>query len=245
MEANNDKTLNNNKVSQFILRIDLNSQMTIDLKSLAESLLPSYESMASESIVEYNVSIPKDILSKLNFTQYVLKTDNGRVRLKINEREKAIIIDANHYVNNSVYKDRVSEIIKRLKELGIKDITARRIGLRYINTFPCTKRSEIGKIIKKPLMTSIINSLDSESLNRSMQVNEYIDDAYATRVQYGLPNKFFPSKIINYDVVLDIDVYFGGLQSIDDWEESIREYNHAAHRTFLEFIEPSFVEKLK
>ena len=182
---------------------------------------------------------------KLNYTQYVLKTDNGRIRLKLNEREKAIIIDANHYVNNSVYKNRVSDIISNLISLGFEKIKAKRIGLRYINTVSCSKKTEISKVIKKPLVASIIKSLDIENINRSMQIVEYVNDDSSVRVQYGCPNKFYPSKLVNYDVVLDIDVYFGGLQTINEWEESISTYNHTAYREFLNFIEPSFVAKLK
>lgn len=240
-----DKTLANNKVNQFILRIDFEQQLEIDLKKLAEELLPNYDSMVSEDIVEYNVTIPKAELSAHKYTRYVLKTENGRVRLKLNEQERSIIIDSDHYDNNLIYKGRIEELISCLKKINLPDIKARRIGLRYINTFPCSKQTEIYRIIKKPFVASIIKSLEIENVNRSIQIVELTNEDYSTRIQYGIPNKFYPSKLVNYDAVLDIDIYFNGLQSIDEWEECIRKYNHAAYDTFIYFLEPSFIDKLR
>ena len=84
-----------------------------------------------------------------------------------------------------------------------------------------------------------------EGIARSMIVHEYQQGDHLVRVQYGIPNRFYPSVIKNYDIVLDIDVYSGGQQSIDTWEESITQFNHQAYNMFISYIKESFLNTLK
>ena len=78
-----------------------------------------------------------------------------------------------------------------------------------------------------------------------MIVHEFQCDSLMKRVQYGIPNRFYPSIISNYDLVLDIDVYSGGSMGLDVWDDNIREYNHAAYDTFLSYTKDSLIDTLR
>ena len=80
--------------------------------------------------------------------------------------------------------------------------------------------------------------LKSEQLTRAIVLEEYQhEDCYA-RVQYGIPNKFYPSLIKSLDLLLDIDVFQAGAQFITDWAESVKVCNHKAFEVFRLFIKP-------
>ena len=237
------KTLQNNKISQFLLRIDIMPGMSIDFKGLAEALSVDYGTVRTELHVNYNVDMQKVEVNKEEYLTYVLgKAPN--VTLRLNCFERSIVLTSTHYANNSVYKERMHKLISILKEAN-PEVAASRIGMRYINTFPCLKPSEISKYLNIAEANSIKETLKRDNISRAILVHEYQDGDYQTRVQCGVPNKFYPSVITNYELVLDIDVYGVGSQPIDRWEDSIRDYNHGAYAYFRQYVKPSLVEEMR
>lgn len=219
-----------------------NSQL--DLRRLATDLQGDYVRLVEN--IEHNVHFNMDTeeVTKRDFTNYVLLADNG-IQLLINTAQKIISFESTSYIDNSVYVDRLDSIIEKINAQGIENVMAARIGMRFINLFPCDKKENIRKILQKPNDKAIIESLSKEGLNRSVFVEQYNCEGYYVRVQYGIVNKFYPAIISNLDVALDIDVYYGGLQPISDWKEVIRTYNHAAYDKFKAYVEPSYIETMK
>ena len=201
---NESRTLLNNKIDQFILRIDLTQTPNVDFKQLAEKLTAEYGDARTELHVNYHVDMQKVEVKKEEFLKYILGTA-PEITLTLDCFEKSIVLDSSHYDNNSVYKQRLAKIVELIKEMQ-PEAAAQRIGMRYINKFQCLKMSEISKYLNTSESSSIKNTLKQEKISRAMLVHEYQYGDYQARVQCGIPNKYYPSVISNYELVLDIDV---------------------------------------
>ena len=242
MDAEN-KTLQNNKIAQFILRIDMMPGTTIDFKGIAEALSLEYGSVRTELHVNYNVDMQKVEVNKEEFITYILGKASG-VTLRMDCFEKSIVLSCSHYDNNTVYKDRLHKLIDLLKQSN-PDAMASRVGMRYINRFPCSKPSDISKYFNNAEANSIKETLKRDNVSRAILVHEYQRGDFQARVQCGVPNKFYPSVITNYELVLDIDVYGVGAQPIDRWEESISDYNHGAYGYFVNYVKPTMLAEMR
>ena len=240
----NEQTLPKNKITQFILRIDLPKDCTLNFRQLALDLKDDYVRFVENTEHNVHLDIDRHSVTERDFINYVLHTDNG-VQLILNTSQKIISFESNSYIDNSVYVSRLAAIIEKINNQGIVGLMSSRIGMRFINLFPCEKKENIKKILKKPNDKAIIDSLAKDNLNRSVFVEQYNNGNYFVRVQYGIFNKFYPAVIRNLDVTLDIDVYFGGLRPISEWTEDIRTYNHAAFDKFKEYVEPSYIETMQ
>lgn len=241
--AINNRTLQNNKISQFILRIDLMPGRKADFKWLAEQLSQEYGTVRTELHVNYNVNMSTVQVDKQEFITYILGK-SPEVVLKLDGFERSIILTSNQYKDNSIYKDKLHGIVTLLRDKH-SDLSASRIGMRYINKFPCTKPSDIGKYLDTSDASCIKSSLKREDISRTMLVHEYQLGDFQARIQCGIPNKFYPSVITNYELVLDIDVYGVGAQPITRWEESVRDYNHGAYSYFTKYIKSTIIESLR
>ena len=244
----NENTLEKNKINQFILRIDLPKDSPVDFRKLALDLQGEYVRLIENVEHNVNINFNTDEVTKRDFTNYTLVADNG-IKLIMNTVGKTISIETTSYIDNSVYDDRLDSIINKINAQGIPNVMAARIGMRYINLFPCDRKESIKKILQKPNDKAIIDSLSKQNLNRSVFVEQFNCEGYYIRVQYGVVNKFYPAVISNLDITLDItldiDVYYGGLQSIENWKEVIRTYNHAAFVKFKEYVEPDFINSMR
>ena len=78
-----------------------------------------------------------------------------------------------------------------------------------------------------------------------MMVHEFQNDSHRVKVQYGIPNRFYPSVITNIDLVLDIDVFAQGVLAIDEWNEVIKECNHSAYNMFCKYMKNTYIESMK
>ena len=240
-EAN--KTLQNNKISQFLLRIDIMPGTAVDFKGLAEALSAEYGTVRTELHVNYNVDMQKVKVNREEFLTYALGKA-PEVTLRLDCFERSILLTSNHYADNSIYKERIHKIVAILMSSS-PEMAASRIGMRYINSFPCSKPSEINKYLNTSEANSIKDALKHSDISRAILVHEYQKGDYQARVQFGIPNKFYPSVITNYELVLDIDVYGVGSQPINRWEDSIRDYNHGAYDYFMEYIKPTLLKEMR
>ena len=240
----NEQTLPKNKIIQFILRIDMPKDCTLDFRQLALDLKDEYVRFVENTEHNVHLDLDRHSVTERDFINYVLHADNG-VQLLLNTSQKIISFESNSYIDNSVYVDRLASIIEKINNQGILGLMSSRIGMRFINLFPCEKKESIKKILQKPNDKAIMDSLAKVNLNRSVFVEQYNNGNYFVRVQYGIFNKFYPAVIRNLDVTLDIDVYYGGLRPIAEWTEDIRTYNHAAFDKFKEYVEPSYIETMQ
>ena len=237
------KTLQNNKISQFILRIDLAPGTTVSFKELAESLSSDYGSVRTELHINYNVNMETVNVKREEFLTFILGKA-PQVTLTLNGFERCIVLNSSHYLNNSVYRERLARIVDLLKEVS-PEVAASRIGMRYINVFPTNNPAEIGKYLNPVEANCIKETLKRDSISRAVLVHEYQLGDYQARIQCGVPNKFYPSVITNYELVLDIDVYGLGVQPLTSWQDSVRDYNHGAYDMFTRYVKQSFIDAIR
>lgn len=241
----NERTLSKNKISNFILRIDFPINSAINYNLLSDSLLDIFPNRIVQVIPHFNINLDTKAFEQVDGRKYVFVVEDG-VNIEISPLDNSIIFTSNHYSTNEIYKDRVLNIIEKLTSLSGDNIYARRIGLRYINTFPSEKSGGAPSILGPKEMRIINDSLKSKNeLSRLIIVDEYLKENYKVRVQYGIPNKFYPNRITVGDLLVDIDVFNDGLVPIVEWNNIISQYNHAAYDTFLFYVKPSTIEKLR
>ena len=239
----NSQTLSKNKITQFILRIDLPKESTLDFHQLAMDLKDDYIRLIENKEHNVQLNINTNEVAHRDFVNYTLIADNG-VQLLLNSLQKIISFESNTYIDNSVYLDRLTNIIEKINNQGIVGLISSRIGMRFINLFPCERKENIKKILKTPNDKAIVESLAKDSINRSIFVQQYNYGNYYVRVQYGLFNKFYPAVIKNLDVTLDIDVYYANVP-ISEWFDTIKDFNHAAFAKFIEYVNPNYIALMR
>lgn len=158
----NNRILQNNKISHFILRIDFTKDIQIDYKMLSESLKDEFATFKTELHSNYNVNIDNFEVKKEDFIRYLLSTST--ISLKIDSFEKSIIVELQQYKDKSSYMQCLTKVIEKLKALDI-EINSQRIGMRYINIFSCSKVSDISKILNPTqLMQSLLRNVFRNSV---------------------------------------------------------------------------------
>lgn len=242
-----ERTLSKNKVTNFIIRIDFDMSSKLDYNDVSQALTVIFPNMQTHIFPHYNVNLNNDNVSveKVEAKKFIFIIENG-VHLELSPIDKAIIFSSNYYTTNDLYKERLEHIVNIISDKTGGILKARRIGMRYINTFPSIKEGNLPMVLNtsetKILKDSLLNKKD---MSRLIVVDEYLKDDYRIRVQYGIPNKFYPNKISSRDIILDIDVYSEGLQNIDIWCDNVSKYNHAAYDTFLKYIRSEVIDQLK
>jgi uncharacterized protein (TIGR04255 family) len=242
------RTLQNNQLAKFILRIDIDKSSTINFEDVANRVAADYSTKKIEYHEHYHVNIDDEHnhanVNRTRFPRFVMTNGDG-IYLKLGTFDKSIIIESNKYKDNTVYKGKIAKVIQTITELAGPEVGCNRIGLRYVNSFQCETEKDIARIFNANETKSIKVGLSKENVARVLMIIETNINDHQIRVQYGVPNRFYPSNITRPDLMLDIDVSSSGLQTIDEWEEVIVSLNHEAYETFRAYVKESYVNKLK
>lgn len=241
-----DKTLNRNSIKSFILRIDLLQNATLNLTAIAESLTSRFDRAEKKQVSNLTVNFTQNesLFGRKETYDFVLVSEKNSLSMTFSEVQNAFWIESSQYKNNSVYKEIISEVIDVVTDAA-EDANARRIGLRYINEFKCDKLNSVGSIFGKRIATIIKNMMGETNQTRVIGVEEYNNEGNKLRLQYGIPNRFYPSQITVFDLLLDIDSYTESTIAFNEVEEVISELNHAAYAAFINEMNDKFLEKLK
>ncbi len=241
-----DRTLSKNKLREFILRVDLIPPEGFNFVKIVEALSKHFDSTEKRQISGFTINFTNDVseFSNNSAFDYVLVSKSRNITMTFSEVQNAFWIASGQYKNNAVYKDIIKLIIEIISKLEF-DLDSKRIGLRYINDFSCNGPTHISKIYG-PRLSGIVKGMVRE-INQSRIIGheEYNYDDFKLRLQYGVPNKFYPAVVSVYDLLLDIDAYSEDACKPDQWEEVISRLNHAAYERFLKEMSPKFLEGLK
>ena len=243
--SNPERTLTKNKISTFIIRIDLDMSCELDYNEISEGLSQLFPNKQIQISPHFNVNLDNVSIEKVEVKKFLFFIEDN-VKLEVSPVDKAIIFSSNYYTTNDLYKERLRQIVDVFTAKASAELKARRIGMRYINTFPSNKDGNLPSVLNASETRILKDSLSKkDNLSRLIMVDEYLKDDYRIRVQYGIPNKFYPNKISTQDIILDIDVYSEGLRTICDWCQIVSTFNHAAFDTFLSYVRNDVVEALK
>ncbi len=241
-EDNSHKTLMNNNISLFIIRIDFIDAEKPDFADIINKLTNTFSRIEKTIHTNINVDIESQQFEKQESYIYTLRRDNGS-QIKFLTHENALVFETNNYIDKTSYIEVISNIIIVLKTF--ENYKSKRFGMRFVNNFPCNKVNDISKIFEKDIAKNIINIAKKENIMRIINIEEFNFDNYKSRIQYGLINKFYPSIITNYDLLLDIDIYYDGVIEIQDWDDTLKLFNHMAYDYFVKYVNPKYIETIK
>lgn len=245
MDNNQVRTLSRNKISTFIMRIDLDMNSNLDYEVVNEKLRGFFPNVQTQIVTNVNINLDNDSIEKVPAKKFIYSIED-RVKLELSPIDKAIIFSSGYYTTKEIYEERLRLIVEVLTEVSNNQLNSRRIGMRYINSFPSIKDSLLPSVLNSSETKILKESLSKkDNLSRIIMVDEYFKGDYRTRVQYGIPNKFYPNVITIQDIILDIDVYTAGLRSVNNWFGIIEDLNHAAYDTFLSYVREDVIESLR
>lgn len=245
-ESIDKKTLSKNCIKNFILKVDIIKNENCKLNQIAEDLSESFDRVEKRQINNLTINFTSnnaDLCKNQSFN-YVLISESDSIMVTFSESSNSFWIESSQYKSNSVYKKIVEKIVKVGSDL-CGEFESKRIGLRYINEFKCDKLKELSNIYDKRLASIVKSMLVGKKQIRAICVEEYNVDEYKWRLQYGIPNKFYPEPISVFDLLLDIDVYDEQVCKINEWEEKIKILNHAAYECFEKEVNSNYLKRLK
>jgi uncharacterized protein (TIGR04255 family) len=117
--------------------------------------------------------------------------------------------------------------------------------MRYINSFHCKTPKEIIKVLSKDKAKILSGICQENQLSRMIVQEEYNTENSKLRLQYGVPNKYYPAVMTTYDVLLDIDSYDDSTHPFEEWDEVIKNLNHMAYGAFVKSMNSQYIESLK
>lgn len=242
----NIRTLRNNAIKQFILRIDFGINEIAYLQEIINEMSTFFERTEQRIIngimFKLNNGNPEAVKSE-DF-DYVLVSESKGISLTFSKAQNALWFETVNYCDSSVYK----ELSTRLADVFRKrdsSLIATRIGMRFINEFKCSSISDIKKVFKAKYFNVIKSMLEEEDTSRAIAYIEYNRNSYKLRSQFGITNKYYPSVINNYDTIFDIDSYLDIQVKVCDWDGIIAELNHKAYDEFINKINEKYLGELK
>ncbi len=243
-----DRTLYNNEIKKFILKIDFISNDVNDFASLVNKISKHFTRLEQRTHINYNINVnlnqDREEVKKERTPDYVLIDEAKSLNLTFSTFQNALFIETAKYVNNINYKECLKIVKDAIIELAL-NIQCKRIGMRYINSFQCKSPKDIGKVLSKEKAKIFTGICQKSQLSRIIVQEEYNTDNFKLRLQYGVPNKYYPAVMTTYDLLLDIDSYDDSNHSLEEWDDVIGNLNHAAYDVFVQSINPKYIESLK
>ncbi|MEN9599725.1 MAG: hypothetical protein RL596_2044 [Bacteroidota bacterium] len=241
-----DRQLSNNSIALFILRFDLQIDNKLDFDLLIGAIAKYFDRTEKRMQTNFEVKFTSDNseLNKVESFDYVLTSDKGRFSMTFSKMQNSFWFETTNYSNRETYSPIITNIINDAIGMGI-NMVARRIGMRFINNFNCNSAKNISKIFNPEISKNLTSRLKQEKISRYICQEEFNHDECKVRIQYGIPNKFYPAVLNNYDLLLDIDSYDDKTLELSSWIESISTLNHCAYNAFVSNINPLYINTLK
>jgi len=245
-ETIGERTLLNNCVRQFILRFDLFPSGDFRFEEIINRIAARFDRTEKRivNVIGFQLKDGKSEAAKTEEVDYVLISDVNNLSLTFSKTQIAFWLESKQYRDNSVYKELFIEI-RNVYSLLLPETKTRRIGMRFINDFKCDSKREIKKILGAKTASIVLGMLGGDSLSRVIAQEEYNLADKKVRVQYGVPNKYYPSVISNFDLLLDIDSYVDQPVSVSDWTDTLSVLNHAAYELFVRSMNAEYLVRLK
>lgn len=246
METTEERKLSKNSLELFILRFDLVQDSKIDFDLLLSDFIKHFDRSEKRHLTnfEVNFTTDKSEVNQVAGHDYVLTKDKENYSMTFSKSQNAFWFETTNYINRETYTNLVNELIKSAEKKGIK-LSTRRIGMRFINNFNCNNAKHISKIFISDIAKTLTQRLKKDNMSRFICQEEFNFDVCKVRVQYGIPNKFYPAVLNNFDLLLDIDSYDDKIQEHENLIETINGINHCAYNAFVSNITPLFLESLK
>ena len=248
------KKYKNNYISNFLIRLDLETKLSEgEYDKLLSLLTKDFPINEKRDIQNRNIVIntddknnPEPMLSEPELkVQNILYNTERTERVTINS--DSVLYESLKYTSFTIIKPILEKIIDCLnKEYGIKNFN--RIGLRYVNLIklPIKDRNQIfdwnGYINKKILFdTSFIDNKNLLQEIKSIDFKLDSDNNLLCRLQTGIPNRNMPADLMEKIYLIDIDGYTNSLVEQEDAINILTEI----HDKNIEVFEKCIDDKLR
>lgn len=243
--SDEERTLTKNRITLFIIKVDLTPDSTINFADLANNLseLFHFDRIERRGRTNFTVNVTGgDVKTEAQAVEDIVLVKAGSLMtLTLSSSPNCIIsLVCRKYENNTEYRSLFDSIVVYL---GCTESTVRaqRIGMRFVNEFPCSNFKEINKIFESQRAKSISTMVNNDGISRVIAQEEYNLNGSKLRVQYGIPNKFYPAVLNNSDLLLDIDAYDDSSQSFQSWIDVLQILNRHAYEAFVKYINPKYL----
>jgi uncharacterized protein (TIGR04255 family) len=245
-DENTDRQLSRNSIELFIIRFDLQPTKEEDYQSLLSAVSKYFDRVEKRTQTNFEVKFTSDKseVNKVEAFDHVLINDEKGYSMTFSSAQNSFWFETKNYIDRKTYSDVIDELISSTITKKI-NLSTRRIGMRFVNNFKSDKLKNASKIFNAGIAKSIIQRASQENISRVICVEEFTYDQFKVRVQFGIPNKFYPAVLNNYDLLLDIDAFDSTIQTIDKWSEIINNLNHSAYKAFVANINPNYLNSLK
>ncbi len=241
-----ETTLNNNPIKTFILRFDTPNLSLESMKKMILRLSPRFD--RTEERVHSNINIhlteKGHDVNKTDHKDYVLISDSDGAQLTFSEMNKCFSFQTAQYKDYLTYKRVIDDVASSIQTESL-DVKTARLGMRFINEIKCSKLVDIKKKLSKNTGAVISAMCSNDNSSRAVAIEEYTTDDLKVRFQYGILNKYYPSKLVNYDLTLDIDVYIDYELSLHEWDDALKKLNHTAFDIFKNAVSIKMLEEMK
>lgn len=227
MDITEERQLTKNSLELFILKFELIQNSFIDFDLLISDISKHFDRTEKRLLTnfEVNFTTDKSEVNKVESYDYVLTKEKERYSMTFSKSQNAFWFETTNYTNRETYANVVKELLNSAEKNNIK-LTTRRIGMRFINNFKCTSPRQISKIFLPEISKNLVHRISQNSISRIICQEEFNYDSCKVRVQYGIPNKFYPAVINNFDLLLDIDLYEDKIQELESLLETMINLNH-------------------
>jgi len=241
-----DNILARNVVKQFILRFEYDKMDQNTIGKVLADISPQFDRVEKQLVnhIEVNLEsgLPKVVSNNLDVFLCILESRG--LTLTFSQHDKSISFESTRYRNKDTYAD-ILDIFAISFCKYAQSFVCKRMGMRFINNFPCESISQVTKVFE-PRLSSIVKGLiSSDNVSRAIAMEEFTFPDYKMRSQFGVVNKYYPEPIRVYDALLDIDVYIDVSVDHESYSESAKKLNRIAYSHFIQCIKPSYLSKLK
>lgn len=235
MEKIENTILTNNSISHFLIKIDFNDIEDSDITKIIKDVSILFDRTDKIILSNIEVNVANSEVNKTEVTNYVLINETTGAKLTFSQNNKTITYETNNYTDKNTYKNIFDEVIKSIS-INKLNISSKRIGMRFINSFTCNILKNVSKIFNTNISKNIIYMASQDNITRVISQEEYNFDNNKCRIQYGILNKYYPAILKNYDLTLDIDSFENTFQNYEEWNKILDELNHSSFKMFVKCI---------
>lgn len=240
------RILSRNNIRHYIFRIDFVKLEEDQLNIIIESFKNQYDRIEKILVPNFNIKVDKNnpTIDRNDLANFVLINETTKSKITISCNSNFISFESNNYIDKSTYLVFLEKLVETITSNTLS-LDSKRIGMRFINNFPCDLPKGISKFFNKDISKNLIFMSSKKSISRVICQEEYNLENCMCRVQIGILNNFYPSVLKNFDLTLDIDTFDSTTQTYINWIKIASELNHNSYNFFKNSMNESYINSLK
>lgn len=230
-----DRILSPNYIETFLLKINLKNKIDLeDFKMCFSSDFERYEEVTNKGF-GITFSNNSQTLTPEQDIEKVFINERLNMKVYLSNKDTELTLRLNSYINNQSYLWIIEKLTSFFLEKD-KEMRYMKISLRYINKYPCVEVKNIKKFFNNDISKHLLNAIEQGNRTRILLQEEFNFSPNRAKVVYGIPNKYYPNNLTEYDLLLDIDSSLITNDTINNLKRDIEVLNHSAFDVFNIFV---------